>query len=163
MVDRTMKKRITRICGLSLVALVVTMGCLQSPPQEPPPKEVIATNAAPNAIGPYSQAIKVGDMLFCSGQIPINPETGDIVRGPIEAQTRQVLGNLGAVFTEAGMDYTDMVSVSVFIADMDNFNRINQIYAEYFMERPPARCAVEVSLLPKDVEIEISIIAVKTQ
>jgi len=74
-----MKKRIPLICGLSLVALVVTMGCLQSPPQEPPPKEVIATNAAPNAIGPYSQAIKVGDMLFCSGQIPINPETGDIV------------------------------------------------------------------------------------
>ena len=157
-----MKKRTPLIYVLSMFALAGitgSLGCLE----EPPVKEVIATTDAPKAIGPYSQAIKVGNMLFCSGQIPINPETGEIVQGTIEAQTRQVLDNLGAVLKEAGMNYTDVVSVTVFMADMDNFDRINKVYTEYFKDHPPARCAVEVSRLPKDVGIEIALIAIKTQ
>ena len=131
--------------------------------KEPLVKEVIATEKAPKAIGPYSQAILVGDMLFCSGQIPLNPETGELVKGAIEEQTRQVLDNLGAVLKEAGMDYKDVVSVTVFMADMDNFNQINQVYAEYFKEQLPARCAIEVARLPKDAGLEISLIAIRTQ
>ena len=128
-------------------------------------KKVIATEAAPGAIGPYSQGILVGNTLFCSGQIPLKPETGELVRGSIEEQTRQVLDNLGAVLTAAGMDYSDVVSVTVFLDDMDNFARLNQVYADYFKveEQPPARCAVEVKRLPKDVGVEIGLIAMKTQ
>lgn len=128
-------------------------------------RKVIATKDAPGAIGPYSQGILIGNMLFCSGQIPLNPKTGELVRGTIEAQTRQVLDNLGAVLKEAGMEYGDVVSVTVFIADMDNFARINQVYAEYFKvdEQPPARCAVEAARLPKDASVEISLIAIKTR
>jgi 2-iminobutanoate/2-iminopropanoate deaminase len=126
-------------------------------------KEVITTREAPQAIGPYSQGIKVGNLLFCSGQIPLDPTTGEIVRGTIESQTRLVLENLGAVLREAGMDYRDVVSVTVFMADMEHFAQINQVYGEYFRERPPARCAVEVSRLPKDVGVEITLIAVKPE
>ncbi len=128
-------------------------------------KEVITTKGAPRAIGPYSQGILVENMLFCSGQIPINPKTGELVRGSIEEQTRQVLDNLGAVLKAAGMDYHDVVSVTVFMDDMDNFARINQVYAEYFKvnEQPPARCAVGAARLPKDASVEISLIAIKTQ
>ncbi|HUV80271.1 MAG TPA: RidA family protein [Candidatus Bathyarchaeia archaeon] len=128
-------------------------------------KEVIATKGAPNAIGPYSQGILVENMLFCSGQIPINPKTGELVSGSIEEQTRQVLENLGAVLKAAGMDYHDVVSVTVFMDDMDNFARINQVYAEYFKveDQPPARCAVEAARLPKDAGVEISLIAIKTR
>jgi len=130
-----------------------------------PVKEVIATKGAPRAIGPYSQGILVENILFCSGQIPINPKTGELVSGSIEEQTRQVLDNLGAVLKEAGMDYHDVVSVTVFMYDMDNFARINQVYAEYFKvnDQPPARCAVEAARLPKDAGVEISLIAIKTQ
>jgi len=126
-------------------------------------KEVIATKGAPNAIGPYSQGILVENILFCSGQIPINPKTGELVSGSVEEQTRQVLDNLGAVLKEAGMDYHDVVSVTVFMDDMDNFARINQVYAEYFKDQPPARCAVEAERLPKDASVEISLTAIKTQ
>jgi 2-iminobutanoate/2-iminopropanoate deaminase len=126
-------------------------------------KEVIATKGAPKAIGPYSQGILVGNMLFCSGQIPINPKTGELVSGSIEEQTCQVLDNLGAVLKEASMEYHDVVSVTVFMDDMDNFARINQVYAEYFKDQPPARCAVEAARLPKDASVEISLIAIKTQ
>ena len=125
-------------------------------------KRIIASKEAPQAIGPYSQAILVGDMLFCSGQIPINPATGEVVRGSIEEQTRQVLDNLGAVLKEAGMDYHDVVSVTLFLDDMNNFSRINQVYAEYFKEQPPARSTVEAARLPRDAGVEISLIAIKT-
>ena len=124
-------------------------------------KEVIASKDAPRAIGPYSQGILAGNMLFCSGQIPINPKTGALVRGSIEEQTHQVLDNLGAVLREAGMDYCDVVSVTVLMDNMDNYARINQVYAEYFNEQPPARCAAEVTRLPKDVRVEISFIAIR--
>jgi 2-iminobutanoate/2-iminopropanoate deaminase len=123
--------------------------------------KVIASNSAPRAIGPYSQAILVGNMLFCSGQIPINPESGEVVRSSIEKQTRQVLNNLGAVLKEAGMDYKDVVSVTVFMNDMGNYDQINHVYAEYFEDNPPARCIAEVARLPKDVGLEISLIAIK--
>jgi 2-iminobutanoate/2-iminopropanoate deaminase len=126
-------------------------------------KKVIATKGAPKAIGPYSPGIVVKNMLFCSGQIPIDPDTGELVNGSVEEQTHQVLDNLGAVLKEAGMDYHDVVSVTVFMDDMDNYARINQVYAEYFKERPPARCAAEVARLPKDAGVEISLIAIKTQ
>ncbi|HDS45072.1 MAG TPA: RidA family protein [Methanomicrobia archaeon] len=124
-------------------------------------KEVITTREAPQAVGPYSQGIKVGNLLFCSGQIPLDPGTGELVRGTIEAQTRRVLDNLGAVLRAAGMEYRDVVSVTVFMADIEHFTEINQVYAEFFRERPPARCAVEVSRLPKDVGVEIALIAAK--
>jgi 2-iminobutanoate/2-iminopropanoate deaminase len=126
-------------------------------------KKVIATKSAPKAIGPYSQGILVENMLFCSGQIPINPKTGELVRGTIEEQTRQVLDNLDAVLKGAGMDYHDVVSVTVFMDDIDNFALINRVYAEYFKEPLPARCAVEVARLPKDASVEIALIAIKTQ
>ncbi len=126
-------------------------------------KEVIMTREAPQTIGPYSQGIKIGNLLFCSGQIPLDPTTGKIVRGTIEVQTRRVLENLGAVLREAGMEYRDVVSVTVFMTDMEHFAQIDQVYAEYFRERPPARCAVEVSRLPKDVGVEIALIAVKPE
>ena len=155
-----MKKRRQIVDVLSMFALVGTTSSSERS-EEDGVKEVIATTEAPKAIGPYSQAIKVGNMLFCSGQLPIDPETSEIVRGAIEAQTQQVLDNLGAVLKEAGMNYTDVVSVTVFIAEMDNFDRINKVYTEYFKEHPPARCAVEVSRLPKDVGIEITLIAIK--
>ncbi len=128
--------------------------------ETPQVKTVIASEEAPAAIGPYSQAIKVGDMLFCSGQIPIDPNSGELVLGSIEEQTRRVLDNLGAVLAEAGMDFTDAVRATVFMKDMDDYARINAVYAEYFSENPPARCAVEVSRLPKDVGVEISLIAI---
>ncbi|MBN1455432.1 MAG: RidA family protein [Methanomicrobia archaeon] len=124
-------------------------------------KEVIMTREAPQAIGPYSQGIKIGNLLFCSGQIPLDPETGELVRGTIEEQTRRVLDNLGAVLREANMDYRDVVSVTIFMTTMEHFAQINQIYAEYFREHAPARCAVEVSRLPKDAGVEIALIAVK--
>jgi 2-iminobutanoate/2-iminopropanoate deaminase len=126
-------------------------------------KKVIATKSAPKAIGPYSQGILVENMLFCSGQIPINPKTGELVRGTIEEQTRQVLDNLDAVLKGASMDYHDVVSVTVFMDDIDNFALINRVYAEYFKEPLPARCAVEVARLPKDASVEIALIAIKTQ
>ena len=132
---------------------------------EMPSKQVIATEDAPGAIGPYSQGILVGDTLYCSGQIPLDPATGELVSGTMEAQTRQVLDNLGAVLRAAGMDYGDVVSVTIFMDDMDNFASVNQVYAEYFTvdEQPPARCTVEAARLPKDARVEISLIAIKTR
>ena len=137
------------------------MGRLERP-KEHTVREVIASTGAPKAIGPYSQAILVGDMLFCSGQIPLNPKTGEVVDGSIEKQTRQVLANLGAVLKDAGMEYQDVVSVTVFMNNMDHYDQINQVYAEYFKEQPPARCVSEVARLPKDVGLEISLIAIGT-
>ena len=148
--------------GLSVLTIVICCNMITCVPVESPTtKEVIASDNAPAAIGPYSQAIKVGAMLFCSGQIPINPSTGELVLGSIEEQTRQALDNLGAVLEEAGMDFSDAVRATVFMDDMNNYSRINAVYAEYFKDNPPARCAVEVSRLPKDVGVEISLIAVK--
>ena len=124
-------------------------------------KTVIQTNNAPQAIGPYSQAIQAGNMLFVSGQIPIVPATGAIIEGDVEAQTRQCLENVKAILTAAGYTMDDVVKTTVFIKDMNNFSRINEIYGQYFVENCPARGCVEVARLPKDVQVEVEAIAVK--
>lgn len=120
---------------------------------------VINTANAPAAIGPYSQAIKVGDLVFTSGQIPINPATGELVPGGVEEQAQQVLKNLKAVLEAAGTSLDSVVKTTVFIKDMNDFAKINAIYATYFTSNPPARSCVEVARLPKDVLIEIEAIA----
>ena len=122
--------------------------------------QVIHTDNAPAAIGPYSQAIKAGNMLFVSGQVPFVPETMEIVEGDVKAQTAQSLKNLQAILKEAGADFSNVVKTTVFIKDMNEFAQINEVYAEYFGENKPARACVEVARLPKDVKVEIELIAV---
>jgi len=121
-------------------------------------KKKIATKNAPQAIGPYSQAIQYGDFLFVSGQIAIDPETGDLAEGDIEAQTEQVLKNITAILKAAGMTVQNTVKCTCFLKDMNDFARFNSVYASYFGESLPARETVEVSRLPKDVLVEISAI-----
>jgi 2-iminobutanoate/2-iminopropanoate deaminase len=128
----------------------------------PMEKEIIASPHAPAAIGPYSQAIKVGDTLYCSGQIAIDPSTGELANESVEAETRQVLENLSAVLAEAGFAFSDVVRTTVYMTDMEDYARINKVYGEYFTDTPPARAAVQVANLPKYVRVEISCIAVKT-
>lgn len=122
--------------------------------------EVIHTDNAPAAIGPYSQAIKAGNLLFISGQVPFVPATGEIVEGDVKAQTAQSLKNLQAILKEAGADFSNVVKTTVFIKDMNEFAQVNEVYAEYFGENKPARACVEVARLPKDVKVEIELIAV---
>lgn len=123
-------------------------------------KKVIATNNAPGAIGPYSQAIVANGMLFISGQIPINPATGNIVEGGINEQTEQVMKNLQAILAEAGCTFANVVKSTCLLSDMANFGAMNAIYGKYFTENPPARAAFAVKTLPKDVMVEIEMIAV---
>ncbi|MBW6508315.1 MAG: RidA family protein [Desulfuromonadales bacterium] len=122
-------------------------------------KKVITTPAAPAAIGPYSQAIQTGDLLFCSGQIPLDPATGEMVDGGIEEQTRQVLGNLGEVLKAAGANYDDLVKTTIYLTDLAHFPLVNDIYAGYVGACAPARATVEVSALPKGALVEIDGIA----
>ena len=125
-------------------------------------KKVIATAAAPGAIGPYSQAIDCGSLLITSGQIPIDPATGNLVEGDITAQTRQSLTNVKAIVEAAGLTMDDVVKTTVFLSDMNNFGAMNEVYATFFTEGSyPARSAVEVARLPKDALVEIEVIAVK--
>ena len=123
-------------------------------------KEIISTQKAPAAIGPYSQATKVGNFIFTSGQIPINPETGELVKGDIKEQARQVLENLKAVLEAAGSGLDKVVKTTVFINDMNRFGDVNEVYASFFTGNFPARSCVEVSRLPKDVAVEIEAIAI---
>ena len=126
-------------------------------------KEIIRTDKAPAPVGPYNQAVSAsGKMLFVAGQIPLDPQTAEIVgEGDITAQTQQVMNNLGAILTEAGAKWSDVVKTSVFLSDLANFTPMNQVYAEYFVEdTAPARACVEVSRLPKDVLVEIECIAI---
>ncbi|MFT9850302.1 RidA family protein [Aneurinibacillus sp. REN35] len=120
--------------------------------------EQIATTQAPAAIGPYSQAIKVGNLLYTSGQIPLTAE-GELVTGDIVAQTHQVFANLKAVLAAAGCGLNNVVKVTVFVKDINDFGTINDIYAEYFGDHRPARSLVEVARLPKDVSLEIELVA----
>ena len=126
-------------------------------------KKAIATDRAPQAIGPYSQAIQAGNLLFISGQIPVNPEDGTIISHNIEKQTHQVLKNIEAMLTEAGYSLSDVVKTTVFLKDMSDFETVNTIYGQYFKHPFPARCAVEVGRLPKDVKVEIEAIAYKSE
>lgn len=123
-------------------------------------KKIISTDKAPAAIGPYSQAIEVNGMVFTSGVIPVNPATGEIPDG-IEAQAEQALKNLSALLKESGVSNDDVVKTTVFIKEMDDFGKINEIYSKYFVNDCPTRSCVEVARLPKDVLIEIDAIAVK--
>lgn len=116
--------------------------------------QVIHTDNAPKAIGPYSQAVKAGNMLFVSGQVPFVPETMEIVEGDVKAQTAQSLKNVQAILAEAGLDFSHVVKSTVFIKDMNEFAQINEVYAEYFGENKPARACVEVARLPKDVKVD---------
>lgn len=124
-------------------------------------KKIIVIPNAPKPIGPYNQAVLVGNTLYCSGQIAIVPQTGEMVQDSIEAETRQVMKNVGAVLKAADMDYSNIVKTSIFMADMNQYSQINEVYAEFFEKDFPAREAVQVSRLPKDVNVEISVIAVK--
>ncbi|MBZ4672159.1 RidA family protein [Deferribacterales bacterium Es71-Z0220] len=123
--------------------------------------EFINTKNAPAAIGPYSQAVKVNNMLFVSGQIPINPQTGELVLTNIEDETKLVLNNLKNIIEHAGFSLNEVAKVTVFIKDMNNFAKINAIYEEFFGSHKPARAVVEVARLPKDVDIEVEAVCVK--
>ncbi|MFN8346585.1 MAG: RidA family protein [Spirosomataceae bacterium] len=123
------------------------------------PKKNIFTTAAPAPIGPYSQAVMVGDLLFVSGQIAIDPSTGDLVTDNIEQEARQVMLNIGAILKEAGLNYHHIIKSSIFLKDMTNFGKVNEVYGHFFSSHYPARETVEVSRLPKDVNVEISVIA----
>lgn len=123
-------------------------------------KKVISTSKAPAAIGPYSQAIEVNGFVFASGQIPIIPETGELAQG-IEAQTKQALTNVKAIMEASGLTMSNIVKTSVFIKDMNDFAKVNEIYATFFEGDYPARSCVEVARLPKDVLIEVEVIAAK--
>ena len=122
-------------------------------------REAVSTPKAPAAIGPYSQAIKSGNMLFLSGQIPLDPATGALVPGGIEAQTRQVFTNIGAILEAAGATFAHVVSATVYVADMNDFAKVNEIYATYFSSPAPARATVQVARLPKDCLVEIQVTA----
>ncbi len=122
-------------------------------------RTIVQTPAAPPAIGPYSQAIVSGNLIFCSGQIPLDPATGEIVKGGIEEQTHQVLKNLRAVLESAGSGLEHVLKTTVFLKQMDDFAAMNAVYATYFPDAPPARSTVEVSRLPRNVLIEIECIA----
>jgi 2-iminobutanoate/2-iminopropanoate deaminase len=125
-------------------------------------KTIITTPKAPAPIGPYSQAVLSGNTLYTSGQIAFNPETMALVLDDIKTETKQVMENMKAVLTEAGMSFEHVVKTSIFISDMDNFSQINEVYGSYFNEATaPARETVQVARLPKDVNVEISLIAVK--
>ena len=122
-------------------------------------KKVIQTAMAPKAIGPYSQAIQAGGFLFLSGQIPLDPKTGELVKGDIRQQTRQVLENIKGVLDSEKLVMKDVVKVTIFLKNIGNFNQVNEVYATYFPSSPPARSTVEVAKLPRDAEIEIEAIA----
>ena len=123
-------------------------------------KTVINTNGAPQAIGPYSQAIKANGFLFISGQIPLDPVTAQIVNGGVEIQTYQVINNLKAILAHEGLSCDNVVKTSVFLKDMEDFAVVNKVYAQYFTNMPPARACVQVARLPRDVSVEIEAIAV---
>ena len=122
-------------------------------------KEIIISKKAPAAIGPYSSALKIGNLLFVSGQLPMDPVNGEIVKGEIEVQARRSLENLKAVLEAYSISLENVVKTTIFLKDMNNFSRVNKIYGEYFTGQFPARSCVEVSRLPKDANIEIEAIA----
>jgi 2-iminobutanoate/2-iminopropanoate deaminase len=125
-------------------------------------KNVIFSSDAPEPIGPYSQAIQTGNMLFISGQIAIQKSTGKIITADIESETKQVMENLSVILKAAGLNFSHVVKSTIFLKDMDMFPKVNAIYGQHFLQQPPARETVEVSRLPKDVNVEISCIAVKS-
>lgn len=150
-----------------LVTALLCVAACAPPPGEGgaekagPEREVIRTDGAPAAIGPYSQAVRVGDTLYLAGQIGIDPATGAMVEGGVEAEARQALDNLGAVLEAAGFSFADVVQTQVFLADLEDYGVMNAIYAERFDGTFPARAAVQVARLPRDARIEILMVAVR--
>jgi 2-iminobutanoate/2-iminopropanoate deaminase len=122
-------------------------------------KQVIQTTEAPQAIGPYSQAVRVGHLVFLSGQIPLDPTSGNVVEGDIAVQTRRVMENLGAVLRAAGASFAEVVKTTIYLADLGHFSQMNEIYGSYFSSEPPARATVQVGALPRGVLVEIDMIA----
>ena len=143
---------------LITIAVVLLVGCAHGTV----PRKAITSDDAPAALGPYSPGVQVGEFLFLSGQIGLNPETGKLVEGGIKEQTKQALDNLGAVLKEAGMDYENVVRATVYLSDMNNFQSMNSVYSGYFNSLyPPSRSTVEVRLLPKGALVEIDLIAME--
>jgi len=122
-------------------------------------KKIISTNEAPAAIGPYSQAVRSGRFLFCSGQIPLHPKSGEIVSGDIATQTRRVLDNIGAILRTEGLTFDHVVKTTIFLTNLGDFQTVNEIYGSYFKQDPPARSTVQVSALPRGANVEIEVIA----
>lgn len=122
-------------------------------------RKVIQTPEAPAAIGPYSQAIQSGDFLFCSGQIPIDPASGEVLKGEAKTQAEQVMKNVGAVLKAGGLDFKDIVKTTIFLTDMNDFAAVNEVYGRHFPTAPPARSTVAVAALPKGVNVEIEVVA----
>lgn len=145
---------------LSLVLAAFLLGCTSSEAPSPD-RQVISTEKAPEAIGPYSQAIQVGNTIYCSGQIGIDPETGDLVQGGIQAETRQALDNLEAVLEAAGASVGDVVRMQVFLTDLEDYATMNEVYGTYFKAAPPSRAAVEADSLPAGARVEITATAQK--
>ncbi len=138
----------------------------QPPTAEPvpvPEKEIIASQDAPAAIGPYSQAVRVGETVWLAGQISLDPVTGGLITGSIEIETRQVMSNIIAVLAAAGLELKDVVQTQVYLADLNDYQTFNEVYAEYFPSNPPARAVVEVSRLPRDAKVEIMMTAHRTR
>ena len=126
-------------------------------------KKIVSTNEAPAAIGPYSQAVRSGRFLFCSGQIPLDPKSGQIVSGDIAAQTRRVLDNIAAVLRAEGLTFDNVVKTTIFLTNLGDFQTVNEIYGSYFKQNPPARSTVQVAALPKGANVEIEVIAVANE
>ncbi len=152
---------------LPVFGLIVVLGCSTETVMEdedtgPAPHQAVRASSAPAAIGPYSQGVLVGNVLYCAGQIGMDPASGDMVEGGIEAQTKQALDNLGSVLKEAGMDYDNVVRSTVFLADIEDFQVMNGVYKDYFKsDHPPARSTVQVAKIPRGALVEIDFIAVK--
>ena len=123
-------------------------------------KKIISTSEAPAAVGPYSQAVRVGSTIYCAGQIPLDPKSGQIVPGDIGSQTRRVLDNIAAVLRSEGLTFENVAKTTIFLTDLSDFQTVNEIYGSYFKNQPPARSTVQVSALPKGANVEIEAIAV---
>jgi len=126
-------------------------------------KEIISTSEAPGAIGPYSQAVRSGSFLFCSGQIPLDPKSGELVQGDIAAQTQRVLNNIAAVLRAEGLTFDHVVKTTIFLTNLGDFQIVNKIYGSYFKQDPPARSTVQVAALPKGANVEIEVIAMANE
>ncbi|GIV57877.1 MAG: endoribonuclease [Rhodothermaceae bacterium] len=152
----------TRI--LIVAWLAVLAGCTTPAPEQAPKhggRSVVATGAAPAAVGPYAQAVRVGNLLFLSGQIGLDPATGQLVEGGVAAETRQAMENLRAVLEAAGFTMADVVQAQVFLADLNDYAAMNEVYASFFDGPPPARAAVQVARLPRDARVEIMMTAAR--
>jgi 2-iminobutanoate/2-iminopropanoate deaminase len=155
----SLKKQICILIGLISFLSIFNLGCQHKESQLKNMKEIINTKNAPAAIGPYSQAVWAGDLLYTSGQVALIPETGEMDNQSLETETHRVMKNLSALLAEAGLSFNHVIKASIFIKDMNDFAKINEIYASYLQEPYPARETVEVARLPKDARIEISVVA----